>query len=68
MIITLAPGDSLQVQFKDTDGEFQVHFDTKEHPQSIIVKETGGMPGNIIGKAQTTLYQEDFGSFDERED
>lgn len=60
MIVTLEPGDFVKIQFKDTDGEFQVHFDTEEHNCSIVVKETGGMPGNIIGDARTILHHEDF--------
>ncbi len=61
MIVTLNPGDVLQVQFAETDGAFEIHFDSQQHPNAIIVKETDGLRGNILGEAATILYEERFG-------
>lgn len=60
MIITLSPKDILTIRFKDTDGEFKVHFDSKERPAQIIVEECAGLCGNVIGLGDTILYQENF--------
>ncbi len=61
--IVLSPGDVLKVQFDESDGAFEVHFDTTEHPNSVVIKETGGFEGSICGAAEAILYHEDF-SFD----
>jgi len=65
MIILIQPGQKLIVGFADADnrlvdGEFEVHFDTKEHPRRILVKETAGLPGSVLGKAKQVLYEEKF--------
>lgn len=65
MIINLQPGDKLIIGFADEngmpeDGQFEVHFDTKEYPESVAVKESGGLDANIVGKANAILYHEDF--------
>lgn len=64
MKVMLQPGDKLSVEFADTDGEFEIHYDTKEHDKSIVVKETGGLPGSITGDANAVLYEEHFGDQD----
>lgn len=58
--ITLTPGYMLRVQFEHTDGEFQIHFDHKDYPQQLIVRETAGLPGSRIGEANAVLYCEDW--------
>jgi hypothetical protein len=58
MNITLKPGEHIAVQFDQTDGEFQIHFDTAEHPNQIVVKETGGISATTIGAALSVLYQD----------
>ena len=59
--IVLSPGDVLKVQFDESDGAFEVHFDTTEHPNSVVVKEICG------GVSGATLYHEEFSceGFDE---
>lgn len=59
--IIMHPGDVLKIQFMETDGEFEIHFDTDEHPNSLIVKETAGLPGSVMGAAESTLYHEQWG-------
>jgi len=64
-IIVVQPGDILKVQFANEegspqDGEFEVHFDSKKHPHSLIIKETAGLPGNVIGDARSILYEKFF--------
>lgn len=60
MKIVLSPGDKLEIGLADTDGAFEVHYDTAEHPKSFLIKETDFLSGNVIGKAGSVLYQEDF--------
>jgi len=58
MIIELSPDDVLTVRFKDTDGEFQIHFDSEKHPETVTVEETSNFPDD---KNRTgILYQESF--------
>lgn len=59
-VITLAPNEKLTIQFAECDGEFEVHFDTAEHPKQIAIKETAGLPGSEIGGALEVLYRENF--------
>ena len=71
--IMIAPGETLTIGFLDEegreiDGEFQVHFDTKEHPKSLLIKETAGLPGSILGSAEAILYHEYFGDSPQHED
>jgi hypothetical protein len=71
--IMIAPGETLTIGFLDEngheiDGEFQVHFDTKELPKSLLIKETAGLPGSILGKAEAVLYHEYFGDSPHHED
>lgn len=66
MKVMIAPGETLTIGFLDEnghemDGEFQVHFDTEEHPSSLIIKETAGLPGSVLGEACAILYHEHFG-------
>jgi len=60
MKIELKPGDELKIGFEDTDGLFSVHFDTKEEPNRIVVRESAGLPGNVNGVAYGYLYVEQF--------
>lgn len=60
MKIILSPGEDLQIEFADTDGQFTIAFDTVQFPRQIVVKETGGMDGNVIGIARAVLYRESF--------
>lgn len=64
-IIVIAPGDKLTIQLANCDGEFEVHFDTQEHPQQVVVKETAGLPGSEVGVALAVLYCEDFSKVEE---
>ncbi len=59
MIINLAPGDELVVQFVDTDGEFRIHFDSKTYPNTVTVEETSSLPDDRGKKG--ILYRETFG-------
>lgn len=45
----------------ETDGGFEVHYNSKEHPDSLLIKESEGLSGSVKGKANEILYQEDFG-------
>ena len=57
MKIELKPGESIQIEFEETDGQFTVEF----NETSIIVKESAGLDGSIKGGANEVLYQENFG-------
>lgn len=66
MKIMIAPGETLTIGLLDengheADGEFKVCFDTAEHPYSLIIKETAGLPGSVLGEACAILYHEHFG-------
>lgn len=63
--ILLKSGDYVAVGFADSDGGFEVHFDTANHPNAIILKETAGLPGNVKGGANEILYHEQFISLQE---
>lgn len=65
MQVTMKPGESMTIQFDGTDGEFEVHFDTKQRPNAIAVLETAGFKGNRVGNASDTLYHEQFAPTDE---
>lgn len=60
MIVKLEEGDMLKIKFKGADGEFEVHFDSSQHPDSLVVKETAGLDGNVCGGKWRTLYVEQF--------
>jgi len=60
MKVTIKPGESVDIELEGTDGEFSVHFDTKEHPQAVVVKESAGLEGNVKGGANEILYEEIF--------
>lgn len=70
-MIVLQPGDKLTIRFSDTteridcDGCFEVHFDSKEHPDALVIKETEGLPGSEVGAANAILYHEKFGTVDQ---
>lgn len=58
MVINLSPGDELVIHFKDTDGEFRIHFDNKTYPNAVVVEETAGLPDGE--RREGILYLEDF--------
>lgn len=49
MKITLAPGEKLHIDFAETDGEFVIHFDTKEFPNAVVVEETADCKPSLVG-------------------
>lgn len=59
--VVVAVGQALRIQFEGTDGEFEIHFDSLQYPNSLVVKETAGISGTDIGEADEILYQERFG-------
>ena len=61
MIVTLKPKEALTIEFYECDGQYEIHFDTLEHPQRIVVKETANLAGSVKGKGFETLYEEHFG-------
>ena len=50
MKITLAPKEMLQVDFANTDGQFNIHFDTVEYDSAIVVEEVSGCTPNLVGR------------------
>lgn len=60
MQVTLYPGESVQIEFANTDGQFEIHFDTSEHPNAIIVKETANLTPNRVGAGDAILYHDEF--------
>ena len=66
MRVLVQPGETLTIGFADEDGneqdgEFKLFFDTKEHPNAVILQETAGLPGSVCGNAGAILYHEQFG-------
>ena len=59
MKITLAPKEMLQVDFANTDGQFNIHFDTSDFPDAIVVDEVSGCTPNTVGHTGV-LYQDKF--------
>lgn len=59
--ITLKPGDKIQLQFSGVEGTFEVHFRTPSHAESVVIKETHGLSGNVCGDAYAILYEENLG-------
>jgi hypothetical protein len=45
----------------DLDGLFQIHMDSRKYPNAIVVEESSGLDGNVIGQANQILYHEQFG-------
>lgn len=60
MKVILKPGDTLIIEFADSDGQFQIDFDSTEFPNQVIVRETAGMPGNVV-EGLGILHHEKFG-------
>jgi hypothetical protein len=60
-IITLKPGDKIQLQFSGVEGRFEVHYSTDEHADSLVIKETQGLSGNVCGDGHAVLYEENLG-------
>lgn len=58
--IVIPQKSAITVEFEGVDGQFQIHFDSPQHPNEIMVAETAGLPGNIKGNG--TLYIERFGT------
>lgn len=54
------PNGSADSEVYYDDGSFEIHYDTKEHPNRIVVKETAGLPGSVKGGANEILYEEEF--------
>lgn len=54
-------GETLIVQFADTDGEFTIDFDSRAYPNQLVVRESDGIKGNKVGTANAILYHEEFG-------
>ena len=59
MKITLAPGEMLQVDFANTDGQFNIHFNSDEFPDAIAVEEVSGCTPNTVGHTGV-LYHDKF--------
>ena len=47
-IVTIPAGEVLVVKFEGTDGEFQIHHNTEEYPSAVVIKETDGLPANVV--------------------
>ena len=62
MHITLKAGEYIAVQFEQTDGEFQIHFDTPRHPNALVVEETSQALNAAVG----VVFREQFGVPTER--
>ena len=58
MIVELSQSDILTVKFRDTDGEFRIHFDSAKYPMTVTVEETDGCP-DTEGRSDI-IYQEHF--------
>ncbi len=58
--IIVEAGSSIRIELDGADGAFEIHFDSKQHPKQLIVKEVDGLPGNVVGAALGILYQENF--------
>jgi hypothetical protein len=67
VFIDVPPGVCVVLRLADQDGslgdgEFEFHHDTPDHPNSIVVKETGGFSGSVLGGANEVLYHEHYGN------
>lgn len=61
--VAVAPGCPVTINFVDengypVDGQFEIHFNTKEHPGQLLIKETADLPGSDVGAAGAVLYRE----------
>ena len=61
-VVTIKIGTAVRIEFADTDGGFEIHYDTAEHPGQLIVKETDGLPDSY--ERTGILYCEEFGVVD----
>lgn len=61
MHITLKPGEHIAIQFHQTDGEFEIHFDTPKHPKALVVEEVSQALTNVVGVLlhEPLLYDDD---------
>lgn len=59
-VITIKAGTAVRIELDDTDGAFEIHYDTSEHRGQLVVKEADGLPDSYdrVG----ILYCEEFGT------
>lgn len=43
VVITLKPGQALRIELFETDGAFELHYDTPAYPNQLVVKEAEGL-------------------------
>lgn len=61
MVVRVHVYDSDGSHVYDGDGSFEVHYDTAEYPECLIVRESSGIPGSVLGGANEVFYCEYFG-------
>jgi hypothetical protein len=59
VVVTLKPGQALRVELFETDGAFEIHYDTPDHKGCLVVKEADGLPDSY--ERVGILYCEEFG-------
>jgi hypothetical protein len=59
VVVTLKPGQALRVELFETDGAFEIHYDTPDHKGCLVVKEAEGLPDSY--ERVGILYCEEFG-------
>lgn len=57
-VITIKAGTAVCIEFADTDGSFEIHYDSPAHPGQLLVKETEGAHDSTGRKG--ILYCEEF--------
>ena len=60
VVITLKPGQALRIELFETDGAFEIHYDTPDHKNCLVVKEAEGLPDSY--ERVGILYCEEFGT------
>lgn len=58
VVITLHPGQAIRIELADTDGAFEVHYDTAGYASQLVVAEVENLPDSYGRKG--ILYCEDW--------
>ena len=57
-VITIKAGTAIRIELEDTDGSFEIHYDTSAHPGQLVVKEAEGLPDSYARTG--ILYCEEY--------
>ena len=58
IVVTLRPGQAIRIELADTDGAFEIHYDTPVYSNQLVVAEVENLPDSYGRRG--VLYHEDW--------